>query len=99
MGQNASASRDALPPDVRVRRVGFRSGTDEELTALHAVESVVEAERRPDRVPQPLESYIRFARNLPAQFHDHTWVAETVDGVAVASAACWSNDAGDARVM
>ena len=88
-----------LPDDVRVRRVGFRDGTDAELAALHAVESPIEAERRPDRVPQPLESYIAFARNLPAQFHDHTWVAETSDGTPVASAACWWNAAGDERVM
>ena len=44
-----------LPPEVRVRRVGFRSGTDAELAAMYAVETPIEAERRPDRVPQPLE--------------------------------------------
>src|SRR5687768_2633452 len=87
-----------LPAGLRARRVGFRSGTDEELTALHTVESQVEAERRPDRVPQPLDSYIAFARSLPAQFHDHTWVVDE-DGTPVATAACWSNDAGDPRVM
>ena len=84
---------------VHIRRVGFRNGTDEELGALHAVESVVEAERRPDRVPQPLDSYIKFARNLPAQFEDHTWVAGTNRGVPVATGACWSNSSGDPRVM
>jgi len=56
-------------------------------------------ERRPDRVPQPLGSYIEFARNLPTVFDDHTWLAETADGTAVATGACWSNAAGDARVM
>ena len=85
--------------NLRVRRVGFRDGTDEELTAMHAVESVVEAERRPDRTPQPLDSYIAFARSLPSQFDDHTWLVETSDGTPVASGACWSNAAGDARVM
>jgi GNAT superfamily N-acetyltransferase len=84
---------------VRIRRVGFRDGTDDELTALHAVESEVEAERRPDRVPQPLDSYIAFARNLPTQFHDHTWVVEADDGTPVASGACWWNAAGDERTM
>jgi GNAT superfamily N-acetyltransferase len=89
----------SLPAGLRARRVGFRSGTDAELTALHTVESEVEAERRPDRVPQPLDSYMAFARSLPAQFHDHTWVVDAADGTPVATAACWSNDAGDARVM
>ena len=46
--------------------------------AMHAVESPIEAERRPDRVPQPLASYIAFARSLPSQFDDqcgmfHFW--------------------------
>ena len=85
--------------DIRIRRVGFRDGTDEELRALHAVESEVEAERRPDRVPQPVESYIAFARSLPAMFDDHTWLADSVDGTPVATAACWSNAAGDPRTM
>ena len=66
---------------------------------MHAVESPVEAERRPDRVPQPLASYIAFARNLPSQFDDHTWLVETRDGTPIATGACWSNSAGDSRVM
>jgi GNAT superfamily N-acetyltransferase len=66
---------------------------------MHAVESPVEAERRPDRVPQPLASYIAFARNLPSRFDDHTWLVETLDGTPVATGACWSNAAGDPRVM
>jgi mycothiol synthase len=85
--------------EVTIRRVGFRNGTDADLTAMHAVESVIEAERRPDVVPQPLDSYIAFARNLPSQFDDHTWLAELPDGTAVASGACWSNASGDERVM
>lgn len=89
----------SLPDGLHARRVGFRSGTDAELTALHTVESQVEVERRPDRVPQPLDSYLAFARSLPAQFHDHTWVVNDAAGTPVATAACWSNDAGDARVM
>lgn len=85
--------------DVRVRRVGFRAGTDAELTALHAVEAPIEAERGSNRMPQTLASYIAFARNLPLQFDDHTWLIETADGEPVASGACWSHAAGDARVM
>jgi mycothiol synthase len=87
------------PADFQVRRVGFRAGTDEELTALHAVEAPIEAERRPDRVPQPVESYIAFARKLPSQFDDHAWLVETFDGMPIASGFCWSNSAGDRRVM
>lgn len=83
----------------RVRRVGFRSGTDAELSAMHAVEAPIEAERRPDLVPQPLASYMAFARSLPSQFDDHTWLVETTDGTPVASGAAWSNAAGDPRVM
>src|SRR3954452_4722071 len=86
-------------PGGRVRRVGFRYGTDDDLAAMHVVEPETEHERRPDRAAQPLESYIAFARNLPAQFDDHTWLAETGDGTTIASGACWSNAAGDPRVM
>ena len=87
------------PADFHVRRVGFRTGTHEELAALHAVEAPIEVERRPDRVPQPVESYIAFARNLPSQFDDHSWLVETLDRTPVASGFCWSNSAGDRRVM
>jgi mycothiol synthase len=85
--------------DVNVRRVGFRTGTDAELIALHFVEVPVQAERGSDRMPQPVESYIAFARNLPSQFDDHAWLAETTDGTPVAAGFCWSNTAGDPRVM
>jgi GNAT superfamily N-acetyltransferase len=67
--------------------------------ALHAVEAPIEAERRSDRVPQPVESYIAFARNLPSQFDDHAWLVEASDGSPVAAGFCWSNSAGDPRVM
>jgi mycothiol synthase len=85
--------------DFRVRRVGFRAGTDEELMALHAVEAPIEAERRPDRIAQPVESYIAFARKLPSQFDDHAWLVEASDGRPVACGFCWSNSARDPRVM
>ena len=84
--------------DIHVRRVGFRDGSDDDLAALHTVEAPIEAERRPHQAPQPLASYIAFARNLASQFEDHTWLAEE-RGEPVASAACWSNAAGDPRVM
>lgn len=87
------------PRGITLRRVGFRSGTDEELTALWTVEAPIEAERRPDVAPQPLASYIGFARSLPSRFQDHTWLVESADGEPVATGACWWTTAGDARVM
>jgi mycothiol synthase len=84
---------------VAVRRVGFRFGSDAELAAMHLVESEIEAERRPGASPQPLESYIAFARHLPSQFDDHTWLAETSGGTPIGCSACWSNSAGDTAVM
>jgi GNAT superfamily N-acetyltransferase len=84
---------------VAVRRVGFRFGSDAELAAMHLVESEIEAERRPGASPQPLDSYIAFARHLPSQFDDHTWLAETSGGTPVGCSACWSNSAGDPAVM
>ena len=84
---------------MRVRRVGFRAGTDDELAALHAVGAPIEAERLRARVPQPLDSYVAWARSLPTAFDDHAWLAEAADGTPVASAFCWSNSAGDPLVM
>ena len=84
---------------IDVRRVGFREGTDAELAAMHLVESEIEAERQPGRATQPLESYLAFARSLPTQFDDHTWLAEDRDGTPVGCSACWSNAAGDPAVM
>jgi len=85
--------------EVGIRRVGFRLGTDDELAAMHLVESEIEAERWPGRAPQPLEQYLAFARSLPAQFDDHTWLAETEAGATVGCSACWSDAAGDPTVM
>lgn len=85
--------------DVRLHRVGFRAGTDAELRALHAVEVPIQAERGSDRMPQPVASYIALARNLPSQFDDRAWLAETLDGTPVAAGYCWSNAAGDPQVM
>lgn len=82
-----------------VRRVGFRFGSDAELAAMHLVESEIEIERRHRSSPQPLESYVAFARHLPSQFDDHTWLAQTSGGTPVGCSACWSNSAGDPAVM
>jgi mycothiol synthase len=84
---------------VKVRRVGFRFGTDRELAAMHLVESEIECERWPGREPQPLEGYLAFARSLPSLFDDHTWLAEAADGTPVGCSACWSNSAGDPKMM
>ena len=83
----------------RVRRVGFRHGSDAELAAMHLVETEIESERCPGSEPQPLASYMRFARNLPSLFDDHTWVADLGDGTPIGCGACWSNSAGDAGHM
>jgi len=66
---------------------------------MHVVESEIESERHPGSVGQPLESYLAFAHSLPSQFDDHTWLAEGRDGTPIGCAACWSNAAGDPRVM
>jgi GNAT superfamily N-acetyltransferase len=84
--------------DFHVRR-GFREGTDEELTALYAVEAPIAAERGSNRMPQPAESYIAFAHKLPSQFNDHAWLVEASEGTPVAAGFCWSNSAGDHRDM
>jgi RimJ/RimL family protein N-acetyltransferase len=69
------------------------------LAAQHVVESEIESERHPGSGRQPFEAYVSFARSLPSQFDDHTWVAEDEDGTAAGCAACWSNAAGDPRCM
>lgn len=66
---------------------------------MHLVESEIEAERWPGRIPQPLDKYMAFARSLPSQFDDHTWLAEAEGGAIVGCSACWSNAAGDPMVM
>ena len=85
--------------NLQIRRVGFRAGSAEELKALHAVEAPIEAERGSNRMPQSLDSYVAFARNLPSQFNDHAWIVQTADGTPIAAGYCWSNSAGDERVM
>lgn len=95
-GKTASVSTSVA---FHVRRVGFRDGSDEELMALHAVEAPIAAECGSSRMPQPVESYIAFARNLPSQFDDHAWVVHTPKGTPIACGFCWSNSAGDHRVM
>jgi GNAT superfamily N-acetyltransferase len=84
---------------VSVQRVGFRAGTNEQLAALHSVEAPIAAERGSNRMPQALDSYLAFARNLPVQFDDHAWLAQTRAGTPIAAGFCWSNSAGDRRAM
>ena len=84
---------------VSIRRVAFRHGTDAELASLHAVEVPIEVERGSHRMPQTLESYVALARTLPSQFDDHAWLVEAVDDTPIAVGYCWSNSAGDERVM
>ncbi len=83
----------------RIRRFGFREGTDEDLRALHSIEVPVEAERGSHRMPQPIESYIGFVRHLPSQLDGHTWLVESSGGSPVACGHCWSLSSGDPRVM
>ena len=87
------------PADVRIRRVGFRDGSDDELEALHAIEAPIEAERGSNRMPQSLAAYMAFARSLPSQFNDTSWLVETTGGTPIAVGYCWFNSAGDERVM
>ncbi|CAN5797079.1 GNAT family N-acetyltransferase [soil metagenome] len=93
------ADESEMVLEVRVRSVAFRNGTDADLAALRAVEIPIQDERGSDRMPRPLDSYIALARNLPSQFDDYTWITEAPDGTPVAVAYCWSNAAGDPRVM
>src|SRR5580700_7812939 len=85
--------------EFHVRRVRFRAGTDEELMALHTVEAPIAAERGSNRMPQPVESYMAFARMLPSQFDDNAWLVQAHDGIPVAACFCWSNVEGDPRAM
>src|SRR5207248_2401978 len=85
--------------ELHLRRVGFRGGTDRELMALHSIEAPIEMERGSNRMPQALDAYIAFARKLPSQFDDHAWLVEGAEGDAVACGYCWSNSAGDPRVI
>ena len=87
------------PGEPTLRRVGLRTGTADELAALHAVEAPIEAERGSNRMPQDLASYMAFARNLPSQFNDHAWLVEASGPTPIAVGYCWSNVAGDERVM
>jgi mycothiol synthase len=67
--------------------------------ALHAIQAPIAAECGSSRMPQPVESYIAFARNLPSQFDDHAWLVQTAEGTPIACGFCWSSSAGDYRVM
>ncbi len=68
-----------------LRHVGFRGGTDNELTALHAVQTRLAAERGSSRMPKSLISYLSYTRNLPLQLDDHAWLVEAADSAPVAA--------------
>jgi GNAT superfamily N-acetyltransferase len=89
----------AIAAGLRIRRVGFRSGCDEELKALHAVEALTETDRGSNRMPQALDDHMTFARTLPSQFSDHSLLVETPDGTPIASGYFWFNSVGDERAM
>lgn len=89
----------ATEADVRIRRVGFRDGADDELEALHSIEAPIETERGSNRMPRSLAAYMAFARALPSQFKDTSWLVETPGGTPIAVGYCWYNSAGDERVM
>jgi GNAT superfamily N-acetyltransferase len=98
-GSSRETERVSEGADVQIRRVGFRAGSDADLKALHAVEVPIEVERGSNRMPQSLDGYMAFARNLPSQFSDHSWLVESRDGTPIAVGYCWSNSAADERVM
>lgn len=80
--------------------MSLREGTDDDLVKLHHVEAPIESERGSKRMPGELADYMAFARSLPPQFDDHGWLVEDPEsGDPLASAYCWSNSAGDPRVM
>jgi mycothiol synthase len=93
--------------EIRIRPVGFRDATEEDLAALHAVEVPVELERGSNRMPRSLDAYVAFARNLPSAFQTNGWLAEAVDGGTAAAAGaqpvglgyCWSHADGDPQAM
>ena len=84
--------------EVSIRRVAFRHGTDAELASLHAVEVPIEVERGSNRMPQ-LSSPTSPCGQSANTVHDHAWLVEAVDGTPIAVGYCWSNSAGDERVM
>jgi len=89
----------ALPDGFSVRRVPFREAPDDDLAALHLIEAEVEVERRPDRLPQPLETYVAFARAFPGHYDEWTWLVEAGDGSPVATGIAWYRQGDDPNVI
>jgi mycothiol synthase len=89
--------------EVRIREVGFRDASAEDLAAMHAVEVPVEVERGSHRMPRALDAYVAFARNLPSAFQSNGWLCETGGGEPpprpVALGYCWSHANGDPQAM
>ncbi len=78
-----------------MRRVDYRRGSDEDLAKIHLVESEVEAERRPDNTPLPVDRFITEARAFPVYFHEWSLLFETPDGEPAATGAVWFRDGAD----
>jgi len=78
-----------------MRRVDYRRGSEEDLAKIHLVESEVEAERRPDNTPLPLERYIAEARAFPSYFHEWSLLFETPEGEPAATGAVWFREGAD----
>ncbi len=85
--------------EYQIRRVKFRDGDEDVLRALHSVEAPVAAEQGSNRMPQSVDAYIAFARNLPSRYDVHSWLVEDAEDAPVAVGYCWSDAAGDKRRM
>ncbi len=85
--------------EFQVRRVDLRNASDGCLRVLHSVEAPVAAEQGSNRMPQSIDAYMAFARNLPSRYDGHTWLVEDPEGASVAVGYCWSDAAGDRRRM
>lgn len=82
-----------------MKRVHYREANEADLAALHLIETELDRERRPDRAPQPLESYLGFARSFPLSVSEWSWLVEAKDAAPVASGACWYREGADPRAI
>ena len=82
-----------------VRALEYRSAPESDLAAIHLVETEVDAERRPDRPAQPFDTYVGYARDLPASLAVWTWLVEGRDGTPLATGAAWHREGADAGVL
>jgi GNAT superfamily N-acetyltransferase len=78
-----------------MRRVDYRRGSHDDLAKIHLVESEVEAERRPDNTPLPLDRFITEAHAFPPYFHEWSLLFETLEGEPAATGAAWFREGDD----